>query len=367
MWAPAFTLESLLLTGAVIFIYFKNHSLALLLSSQSFFVRPAISVYFIALIGCGLFYQVYAERSARRLAKAVAPALIASLLVIALIYARFGLSGVFGSLFPQSSLAAYKNYDYGFHNLLGLFYNGSDAISSIVTTICDKQILLALFFFLVARAGYLWMKRNRITMRIQQVAFAVSTIYILFLTTMYGNSLAWLNYAYLLTWCLPISEVKASEERMMNCLKTSRGSHGVLCLSVIIFSFAPSIRDSLVRASYASVVNLNGNSVFISSSYDDKVNALLCSLNDGNERVFFLGWGGCASEIYPNIQTSKSWAIVAGVCKENEIKYVEGQIAISNIVVELRSIITPTKIESIKQSLDGRTVVVTDECILYQK
>lgn len=368
MWTPAFMLESLFITGAIIMMYFRRYSSALLLASMSFLIRPAISVYFITFVGCSILYQAYSEKSWRTLIKAFAPSLMMSILAIVLIYARFGLPAVIGSLFPQSSLAAYKQNDYGVHNLFRLFYDGTDLASSLGSVIADKQIVLALFFFVVIRVGYYWIRRYPIrTSRIHLVALVVSAIYLLFLFTMYGNAKAWLNYAYLLTWCLPLSDLKTESTQLNDSSERTSVSYGSLCFAIVLFSYLHLIIISLAYARYMSVVNLNGNNVFIRTGYDERVNTVLSELNGSGEEVLFLGWGGCVDEIYPRIHTSRSWVVVAGVSNEREIEYVINQLAKSDVVVETISVISPTRIDAIQQALASREKIATNEWVIYKR
>jgi hypothetical protein len=368
MWTPVFMIESVFITAAIVALYFRCHALALVASSTAFLIRPSISAYLIAMIVCLLVYRAYTQRSWKSLTISIAPAALGTLLIVGLIYVWFGLPGVVSSLFPASSLAAYKNYDFGFHNLWRLFINKTGVVNSVVGVIAGKQLVLVLFFFVVIRTAYMQIRHRKASSeRLFQVGLGISILYLLFMVTMYGNPITWLNYSYLLVWSLPLGGMAWRGSEDSNPSGHASVRYGVVSLFMVLFPLFNMGTQWLGEFDHFSQVERNGNHLFVRDEYDDRIDSVLRELNESNETVFFLSWGGDATEFYPRIGTSRSWAVVAGVSKENEIEYVCNQIRESDVVVELDYIGSPTKIDAIRRALADRLVTPGNEYIIYRK
>jgi hypothetical protein len=315
LYTPVHSLEALIISIIIYYCYSLNYVMALLCSAICFFVKPALCVYFGVFSGVMVCLDCYQRKTWKPLIACSISLLCMAILLSVISIIIFGWTSFSKSLFPRNALASYHFYDYGFHQFVGLF-RANDYSSLITQVLCGRPLFLLLAGVALLKTVLQWWRQRQRPISVlilNGICFAV--IYIAFLFTMYGNADTWLLYAYVLSWVIGLNGDEATIRSQGNGCEGKRTNIlFIVTLFMVLMSLQSHVRLLCTRFYESEPVNLQGNTIYLTTDQERNMHREMASLNaDSTRQVAFLGWGGCVTELYSNIVTPKSWVIIQGV------------------------------------------------------
>jgi hypothetical protein len=198
-------LEAALLSCALAEQTAGKHSRALVFASAAAFTKPSMGYVYSALLLALACRDLHGESVITRVTRVIAPAVVTSIVIAAILAAIYGPSALIRTVVPLEGAAAYRALHYGFFSEAGRqfwdppglpwFYYAIDVsgfwIVGTLFLICSG---VAATFYLAAAAG-----DSGLAARRNEIIVTCAMLHLAFIALFFGNQWSWFYYAYFLT------------------------------------------------------------------------------------------------------------------------------------------------------------------------
>jgi hypothetical protein len=319
---PPHALEPLFLSLGLLAQIRGRRERALTFAGAAIFIKPSMGYLYVGLLLVLIVWDrsVRGELTLANLAKAVAPAVVAVLVILGVVLARFGLTPTLRSLFPMAGAQAYRALHYGLGGIETFLYFPGVRIgyyigSTALLWTCGSVYLVAAAIF----SGVRSFLAHRL-LRNTEIIVTCALLHISFITLFFGSPSSWTYYAYiliigaaattelwlfapalLLMFCFLAALVDLAETRdaiyMWHQLETSPATAGL---------YAPAAE----RAEWAQVASLAKS-----------------------RRPAMLHWLGGAEVLFPWLSEPTGAFFLPGIAMPGEIAREEARLKSADIVI----------------------------------
>jgi hypothetical protein len=204
---PSFAqgLEAALLSSALAEQAVGKHRRALILVGAAAFAKPSMAYVYSVVLVVFACRNLRGERLATRVLRLIAPAIITSVTIAALLTASFGAAVLIRTILPLGGAAAYRALHYGFFSASGRQFWAPAGLPFVYYMIdfSGFWIMGTLFLICSGVAAVLYLangaEENAADALRNEIIATCALLHVAFIALFFGNQWSWIYYSYFLT------------------------------------------------------------------------------------------------------------------------------------------------------------------------